>query len=453
MIVSPAPSIPGMTLEQAWDLKETLIDFVLDAEGELAVALETYSAEQARRQTQNLIQREQMIDAFLTEGSVGDRSPIECFLAEHPDLTGAERDLLQRWQHSFIGLFAIIHNLPDDLRLMNWLTAKHYSVKPGSAKMATELERLQPGEILLGRITPLSDQTWMFSSPYLQLGKLGKPKLAVAIGNFKDNYRASLYSDAPELLEQAWQSVESYHQEFVEFFGNAEITLSGYELSKKLAEFQERLTERQLQKAGIDPDKSLAETVAEAGMDEAEMAEIAETLGVDAQAATNLLQSRESARMVTPKIELPPELKKAEQVTVLAHPRWGQVFLPQHSRLKTWLESTEVWDEKGTRLLLHYLKEPTITAFVWEQLVTAYPERLEQGLQIALDRPEFSLKQDLEALLKEYQKPLQPELPDIASVPQHLNDLFQAALAEVSKDKAKAKNKGKGGNAKGFQRA
>ncbi len=31
-------------LETAWTLKQNLIDFVLDAEGELAVALEAYAA-------------------------------------------------------------------------------------------------------------------------------------------------------------------------------------------------------------------------------------------------------------------------------------------------------------------------------------------------------------------------------------------------------------------------
>jgi len=40
------------------------------------------------------------------------------------------------------------------------------------------------------------------------MGKLGS-KLAVAIGNFKENYKTALYSDAPELLEQAWQSAIS----------------------------------------------------------------------------------------------------------------------------------------------------------------------------------------------------------------------------------------------------
>jgi hypothetical protein len=55
----------------------------------------------------------------------------------------------------------------------------------------------------------------------------------------------------------------------------------------------------------------------------------------------------------------------------------------------------------------------------------------------------------LDGLLQESQKPLKPELPEIASVPIHLHELFQEALAEVQK--SKPKDKGKKKPKKGFQ--
>ncbi|XPM53020.2 MAG: hypothetical protein EDM05_032875 [Leptolyngbya sp. IPPAS B-1204] len=67
-----------------------------------------------------------------------------------------------------------------------------------------------------------------------------------------------------------------------------------------------------------------------------------------------------------------------------------------------------------------------------------------------LERPDFNLLQDLDKVLQEFGKPLQPELPEIASVPIHLHNLFQAAVIEVSKDKSKKKIKSKTGT--GFQR-
>ncbi|MGC8711203.1 MAG: hypothetical protein ACP5RH_02320 [Leptodesmis sp.] len=41
-----------------------------------------------------------------------------------------------------------------------------------------------------------------------------------------------------------------------------------------------------------------------------------------------------------------------------------------------------------------------------------------------MNQPDFKLAQDLDALLLQQNKPLEPELPDIASAPLHLHNLF-----------------------------
>jgi hypothetical protein len=241
------------TLEQAQTLKQALVDFVLDAEGDLAEALETYAAEQARRKG---ISQDLIVDMFLTEGRVNDKTPIALFIEDQPDLSKADRQLLLGWEKTFTGLFAVGQEMPDGFELMNWLTEKHYTVKPTSDRSTAELARLKPGEIVLARISPLSETDWIFSGPLTLLGKLGKPKLAVAIGNFKDNHKQSLYGDAPDLLEEAWRSVEKYHVAFLDFFGGDEITLPGYQLNKQMGEFREVLSKRFLADAGIDASKS-----------------------------------------------------------------------------------------------------------------------------------------------------------------------------------------------------
>ena len=435
-------------LQRSRELKQALLSYVFDAEGELAIALETFSADHlTQSQPQDIHQRNLVIDRFLSEGKVsegeaGEKTPIELFAAaQSAELSADDRALLKGWHRSFVGLFAVLEILPDGFKLMNWLTAKQYLVKPNDSQTLEEMQRFKLGEILLTRIAPVTDDYWMFSGPCKPLGSLGKPKLAVAIGNFKQNYKESLYSDAPELLEEAWKSVERYHQDFLNFFGSSEITLSGYQLGKKIAEFQEVLTKKQLAQAGIDETKSLSEMAEEAGIDEDELEEVAETMGVDAKAVSTMLKSKEAVtKMVSPKIELPAELKKAESVTVLADPRWGQMFLPQHAQFKQVLESADALTEKGPIAIVRkYLEDLSINAFVWHRLAAEHPQQLEQVLRSHLDRPEFDLASDLDALLVKHKKPLEPELPEIASVPLHLNELFQSALAEVSKSKPKDK--------------
>ncbi|MFM9267182.1 hypothetical protein [Tychonema sp. BBK16] len=437
-------------LVQAWDLKQNLINFVLESEGELAVALEAYVADRSSRERYDIAHQNQIVDSFTVEGKVGTKTPIALFVESQSDLTDRDRNLLESWQHrSFTGLFEISQISPDSWDLMNWLTAKHYTVKPNSPNLLQEMSRFKLGEILLTRIAPLTDSCWILSGPPIPMGKLGKPKLAVAIGNFKQNYKKSLYSDAPELLEQAWHSVEQYHVDFTEFFGSDELTLSGYHLNKQLAEFQEFITKKRLADLGFDETKSLAEIVEDAGVDREEVkaAAIAAS-GADAKIVEVAIDS--NSKMVTPKVELPDRFKKASEVTALSHPRWGQTFLSTYTQFTAMLAAADfVSIPGGEQLVRNYLEDAAINAWIWQRLAKVDPAKLEKVLQTVLRRTDFQLDRDLSPLLQEFKKPLEPELPEIASVPQHLHNLFQEALGEVNKSKSKPQERNK--TSKGFK--
>ncbi|MUL35854.1 hypothetical protein [Gloeocapsopsis dulcis] len=437
-------------LERSHQLKQALLDFVLAAEGDLAAALEAYAAKQARQNKGDKAQQDIIVDSFLSEGQVDDKTPLDLFVEHHQELSPSDRQLVKSWNRSFMGLFAITQILPDGFELMNWLTAKQYIVKPNNTSFAEEIRRYKEGEILLTRISPVADTYWTFSGPCTPLGRLGKPKLAVAIGNFKDNYKKHLYSDAPGLLAQAWESVARYHQQFIDFFGSDEVTMPGYQLNKKIAEFQEVLMQQRLAAAGIDESKTLAEVAQDAGIDQEELEAAAVEAGVGGKVA-QLFDSKTTAKMVMPKVDLPAELKKAEQVTAISHPRWGQMFLPTYHRIVALLEA-EDWQaiEGAEKLIRNYLEDPKINAFIWQRLAQQYPTQLEQVLLAVLQRP-FQIDRDLESLLEEFDKPLVPDLPEIASVPVHLHNLFEEAVAEVNKSKSKNKTKKKA--ALGFQKS
>ncbi|MDJ0697722.1 hypothetical protein [Mastigocoleus sp. MO_188.B34] len=441
-------------LETAKNLHAELLDFILSAEDDLATALETFSAEQlakfSQSQYQGTSQNEMVVSMFINEGVVNDKTPIDIFLTEHPELSDIQNQLIQNWRRSFVGLFAVTQILSDGFELMNWMTAKNYTLKPKNESEIQLLARVKDGEILLTRISPVTDSYWMFSGPITLMGKLGKPKLSVAIGNFKQHYKNHLYGDAPEMLEEAWVSVERYHKSFTEFFGSDEVTLSGYKLEKKLAEFQDRITQNKLDAAGIDSSKSLSELAQEAGVSQEEIQETAESIGIDGKVAKKLFNADSSAKMVLPKVELPNHLKKLEQVTVINHPRWGQVFLANHAKLKIFLTESDGQNNPDLeKLIREYLESPEINTAIWQRLKNEYPKQLENVLQVVLKRPEFNIKADLEDLLRQFDKSEQPELPEIASVPIHLHNLFQEALREVNK-KQKSKSKGKGKSKAGF---
>ncbi len=209
--------------------------------------------------------------------------------------------------------------------------------------------------------------------------------------------------------------------------------------------------QRRFVAAGIDDSKTLAEVAQEAGIEEEEIKAAAEEAGADSKVVSQLFDSKSTTKMVMPKVDLPAELRKAEQVTALSHPRWGQMFLPTYSQFKALLEA-EDWQsiEGSEKLIRYYLENPTINAFVWQRLSQQYPTQLEKVLQTVLERPNFKLDRDLDTLLQEFNKPTEPELPESASVPVHLDDLFQEAVAEVNKSKSKGKGQKKA--SMGFQR-
>lgn len=438
---------PDTTLVRAKELKLALNDFILDAEDELATALETFSAEQLARQQTDMHRREFIVDRFAVEGHVGEQTTIDLFIA-NSELDKFEQEILRSWRRSFMGLFAVVEVLADGFKLMNWTTAKYYRVKLTEAELKA-VAKLKEGDILLTQIAPVNDGDWMFFSKWISLGRLGKPKLAVAIGNFKQNYRPHLYSDAPELLAEAWKSVEQHHQNFIDFFGGDEITMPGYQFGKKLAEFQETMTQKQLKEAGIDESKSLQEIAEEAGVSQEEIEEAATEMGADVKLIDQALNATNQVKMMSPNIELPAHLKKAEQLTILTHPRCGQTFLTNYVQFKSILETGNWSDSQSKAMVQKYLTDPEIPAFVWHRLAQQYPQQLEAALAEILERP-FKLADDLDSLLQESGKNLKTELPEIASVPLHLHNLFQDAVLEVSKDKSKKKTKTK--TAVGFKR-
>ena len=429
-------------LERALELKEDLIDFVYDASGAIAVALETYAAEKGKKNSYGIKQQNLTVDLFLTQGQVGDKTPVELFL-EQKDLAKADRSIVEQWQQNFIGLFEIEAIEDDCYRLRNWLTAKTYKVLGHSKMSDKETSRWQPGEIILTIIAPIDDFQWFFFSDRIIKGRLSQPKLAVAVGEFRDNYPESLYADAPDLLAQAWSSVEVYHREFTDFFGSDRITLPGYKLNQKIGELQQIVSQKKLAEAGIDDSKSFAELLAESGQTEAEFTEAATDLGADAETVANIMQNKNKS-MVTPKIDLPPDIKQAESVTVFSDPKWGQMFLPTYEKFTALLASENPDPQSSQFLLRKYLEQPEANYYVWQQLKQEYSSALEKLLGNYLEQPDFSLN-DLDRLLLKYDKSSSPELPAIASVPLHLNNLFEAAVAQVQKTKSKSKKKKKKG--------
>ena len=409
----------------------------------MAASLESYTAQQLTRNPQlDPGQRKLLVHRFAIEGEVDGKTPLELFLASQTNLTLADRQLISSWRRSFVGLLAIVQIFPNGLEVMNWLTAKHYRIQFTDLPSQTAMSRLKVGEVIIAQISPIIDIDWAILAPWVALGRIGRPKLAVAIGAFRQNYPHYLYSDAPQQLAAAWESVAVYHDLFVEFFGTDEIALNGAQLQTRIGEFQTWMVEKQLETAGIDKSKSLTELATEAGVEAEDLQALTTSLGLSATDAAKG-QKTPAGATISPKVELPPHLKAASTVTALSHHYWGQMFLADYPRLKTLLTPVDPQYSPSDLKFIHKcLADPQMNAFVWRRLAEQFPQQLQTAIGQSLGLPDFNLS-TLDSVLTKFNKYLEPDLPDLASVPIHLHDLFQSAVVEVSKEKARPKSQPK----------
>jgi hypothetical protein len=420
-----------------------IIEFIQTAEGRVAIGLESYVAGQLIRNPQlDPGQRKLLLHRFAIEGEIDRQTPLELFLASQPDLTNADRQLIVGWRKSFVGLLSIVQILPDGLEVMNWLTAKHYRIQFTDTPSQIAMNRLKIGDIIIAQISPIIDSKWTILTPWVALGRLGKPKLAVAVGVFRQNYPHYLYSDAPAQLAAAWESVAVYHDRFVEFFGTDEISLTGNELETRIGEFQTWIVDKQLELAGIDKSKSLEELATAAGLEGDDVRDLTTTLGLS-DPSTSQGQTIAIGKMVSPKVELPPQLKSASTVTALSHPHWGQMFLADYPRLKALLAIETEYLPTDLKFIHKCLADSQMNAFVWRRLATEFPQQLEIAIRLTLDLADSNSPFLIDSVLTKFNKYLEPDLPDLASVPLHLHELFQSAVLEVSKEKAKPKSPAK----------
>jgi hypothetical protein len=428
--------------QKAGELHASLVNFVEVAAGDIADAKAGFAARQIARSPQlDSAQRKLFDRRFALEGEVDRTSVIDLFLASRGDLSAIDRALVSSWSQGFMGLLAIVAVYPNGLEVMNWLTAKHYRIQFADLASLQATTRLKVGEVILAQIIPVRDIDWLISTPWISLGSLGKPKLAVAIGTFRQNYPHYLYADAPELLAAAWDSVMVYHDRFVSFFGSDEITLPGRELERQLAEFQQLTIDRQLDEAGVDKSKSLAELAIDAGMEGSELKELTAQLGVPGTEVERI-SATSIAQMVAPTSEFPPQLKHAERLTAMSDRYWGQMLLPEYDAIDSLLAQltpSDAISPAQLQLLQKALAQPQFNAHLWRKLSAKYPQQLTTAFSKIARRDDFNLSTDLNDLLTKFNKILLPDLPDIASVPIHLHNLFQAAIQEVSKPKQKSK--------------
>jgi hypothetical protein len=297
----------------------------------------------------------------------GDRTVVEHFVIEHPQLSEEERALLLSWQDVVESIFEVkqrdgaaivIDNLVDEL------TYRVYSnLGPGAFRS------VRHGSFLFARLVPLGDE-WLLSgmSTVLPAASSGDAyRLAIDIAS---RWPELAFRNS-ELLAEAWAQQREERRHFVEYFGTDQLVLSGSELAERMQAYDRF----RMYEARDEEGKTAAE------------------------------RAKEAYGVVPPPPDhaFPPELLTAETVGVINDETEGLNFFINFGLLQQiFADPSRASHREHQQAVLTYLKDPSVSPLAIRRLAEPDPDKASRVFQRVLKQPKFSWERDGEALLRRH---------------------------------------------------
>jgi hypothetical protein len=227
-------------VERARHLKPMLVEFALSPrfDRELSAVI-----------TQNfpsgVVTDEALLSMVLDHFALQHRLPsgttvVEAFVAAHPELTVAERDMLLGWQDVVEGIFEVTGKDRDALVLVNFLDELTYRARSNLGRRA--FKPLKKGMIVIGRLVRAGGD-WMISgNPAAFPASARSQMLAAAAEQAMRNPEAVFRN--PAKLTEARRILAQQHEAFADLFGADLIVVPGAEVPSKVEAFHRYLAQQ-----------------------------------------------------------------------------------------------------------------------------------------------------------------------------------------------------------------
>jgi len=143
-----------------------------------------------------------VIDYFIMQRRLPDgRTVLEHFVAEHPNLSDAERTMLLGWHDAVEGIFEIERRDKEALVVVNLVDELTYRVR-SNVGTAT-FSGMSPGSFLITRLVPISDE-WLLSGIASILPAGNCAEIHRLAADFAQQHPAMQFRN-PEKLAQGWE--------------------------------------------------------------------------------------------------------------------------------------------------------------------------------------------------------------------------------------------------------
>jgi hypothetical protein len=231
-------------VERAGELKKMLVDFALSPRFDRHL-----SAVIAGEFPFGVVTDEAAFASVLDHFALQYRLPsggtvVEAFVAAHPELADAERDMLLGWRDVVEGIFEVIGKAGDAVVLSNFLDELTYRTRSNMGRRA--FKPLKKHMIIVGRLVRAGDD-WLVSGHLATFPASARDQmLAVAAEQAMRNPKAVFRN--PVKLAEARRTLAEHHEAFVELFGADLIVVPGIEVATATEKFHTHLSHR------VDPD-------------------------------------------------------------------------------------------------------------------------------------------------------------------------------------------------------
>jgi hypothetical protein len=220
-------------LERAGELKRMLVDFAMSSrfDTELtAVIWQSFPGGVVNDEAEFAM----VLDHFALQHRLrSGGTVVEAFVAAHPDLSDAERDMLLGWRDVVEGIFEVQGKDRDAVVLVNFVDELTYRARSNLGR--TAFTSLTKRMIIMGRLVAVGDD-WMISgNPAAFPASTCDQMLAAAAQEAMRNPAAVFRN--PEKLAQARRLMDEQYDLFVELFSADLIVVAGSEVSGKVREF------------------------------------------------------------------------------------------------------------------------------------------------------------------------------------------------------------------------
>jgi hypothetical protein len=359
------------------DLKRELTEY---AQGpDQAQALQDFIAERFEGETPDDDQSTNAIDVFVLQHQLADgRTPVEHFVAAHPELSDAEQKMLLRWREVVEGVFAIQRRDTDALLLDSLIDELMYRVRANTGP--NPFAKLKEGSFLLARLVPVQDE-WLLSG---------------ACSTFTRSQRDLVYRVAAELAEatpplvfrnpanvaRAWEQQGKEREEFIAFFGSDLVVLPGAQVDERMRAYANY--------------------------------QVYEVRDAEGKTVAERAKRVYGAMPPLPEPDLPEGIGARETVGVVFDEVDGLKFLPDFGLVQeTFANPDLAADDRHREAVRSYLDDATISPRVLQRLAEPDPERASRVMGQLLGQPDFSWEQEGEAMLQRakasyFERPVMP---------------------------------------------